>query len=159
MACSIIDYTYLSLSMKLLMHGSKEGKDPYEISIIMPKCFVLPPAVKSFPKWYGTCILDQNWGLKKSQKFWARISKIQGEKVVVHPHPSICRSNPLTIGKFPRTLKEAILEVLLILLGGGPCDYCVAPVQRIGILDFLDLGLNWSHPKIRIQTLLDVLGT
>ena len=61
---------------------------------------------------------------------------------MVHPHPSICRSNPLTIGKFPRTLKEAILEVLLILLGGGPCDYCVAPVQRIGILDFLDLVLT-----------------
>ena len=23
--------------------------------------------------------------------------------------------------------------------GGGPCDYCVSPVQRIGFLGFLDL--------------------
>ena len=24
-------------------------------------------------------------------------------------------------------------------VGGGPCDYCVSPVQRIGFLGFLDL--------------------
>ena len=25
------------------------------------------------------------------------------------------------------------------VVGGGPCDYCVSPVQRIGFLGFLDL--------------------
>ena len=28
--------------------------------------------------------------------------------------------------------------------GGGPCDYCVSPVQRIGFLGFLDLVRIWG---------------
>ena len=30
------------------------------------------------------------------------------------------------------------------MVGGGPCDYCVSPVQRIGFLGFLDLVRIWG---------------
>ena len=44
---------------------------------------------------------------------------------------------------------EGYGENFMILCGvvggvGGPCDYCVSPVQRIGFLGFLDLGLGFG---------------
>ncbi len=62
----------LSLKFGVCQTLSKKVMKPSAASIDLWNVYV-----KSFPKWYGTCILDEIWGLWGPLKFWLRLIKVQ----------------------------------------------------------------------------------